>query len=56
MTYFKKRAELFDSLFAVQCFLSNNKNEVPACSIYLTILHLSNMNFSSADIVKVPLT
>ena len=50
---FKKKAELFNSFFADQCFLISNSSEIPSKFEYLTHSRLSSITFSKDDIAKM---
>ena len=50
---FKKKAELFNSFFAKQCTVINNSNILPSELLLKTDKFLSNITFSSNDILKI---
>ena len=49
---FKKKAELFNSFFSKQCTVINNTSSLPSELLLKTDKFLSNINFSSVDILK----
>ena len=53
VTDFKKKAELFNSFFAKQCTIINNGNSLPSEFLLKTDKFLSNITFSSDDILKI---
>ena len=53
VTDFKKKAELFNSFFAKQCTVINNGNSLPSELLLKTDKFLSNITFSSNDILKI---
>ena len=48
-----KKAELFNSFFAKQCTVINNSNIMPSELLLKTDKFLSNITFSSNDILKI---
>ena len=53
VTDFKKKAELFNSFFAKQCTVVNNGSRLPSELSLKTDKFLSNIIFSSDDILKI---
>ena len=53
VTDFKKKAELFNSFFAKQCTIINNGSSLPTELLLKTDKSLSNITFSSDDILKI---
>ena len=53
VTDFKKKAELFNSFFAKQCTVINNGNSLSSELLLKTDKFLSNITFSSNDILKI---
>ena len=53
VTDFKKKAGLFNSFFAKQCTVFNNGSSLPSELLLKTSKFLSNITFSSDDILKV---
>ena len=52
-TDFTEKAELFNSLFATQCYLISNSSKLPSHIKYLTDNRLSFLSFSHNNIAKV---
>ena len=50
---FKKKAELFNSIFAKQCTVINNCSSLPSELLLKTDKFLSNITFSSDGILKI---
>ena len=53
VTDFDKKAELFNSLFAKQCTVINNGSSLPSELLLKTDKLLSNITFTSDDILKI---
>ena len=53
VTDFRKKAELFNSFFAKQCTIINNVSSLPSELLLKTDKFLSNITFSSDDILKI---
>ena len=53
VTDFKKKAELFNSFFPKQCTVVNNGSRLPSELLLKTDKFLSNIIFSSDDILKI---
>ena len=53
ITDFKKKPELFNSFFANQCSLINNKSQLPLTLSYKTNERLSTVKITDDDILKI---
>ena len=53
ITDFEKKTELFNSFFAKQCTVINNGSSLPSELLLKTDRFLSNITFSSDDILKI---
>ena len=53
ITKCKEKAELFNKLFANQCYLMNNSSELPCLLFKRTENVISSIDFGSDDIVKI---
>ena len=53
ITNFKIKAELFNSVFAVQCSLIKNDSKLPSHLNYKTDNRLLTVNFPADDIAKI---
>ena len=53
VTDFKKKAELFNPFFAKQCSVIDNGSSLPSELLRKTDKFLSNITFSSDDILKI---
>ena len=53
ITDFKKKAELFNSIFANQCSLINNNSQPPQTLSYKTKERLSSVKITDDDILKI---
>ena len=50
---FKEKAELFNTFFAEQCSLPNNKSELPKSLLFLNEKRLSNAEIPNENIIKI---